>query len=125
MNTASFKIVILGGCFLFVFLSGFWLSHAGKPLNGVVLAFHKLLSLAALVLLAVTVYGAVQATAGAHPAGIVFVAAGLLFIATIATGGLLSTGKPVAEWVGALHRVMPYLTVLSSAASLYFALGSG
>jgi hypothetical protein len=48
---------------------------------------------------------------------------GLLFTSTIIAGGLLSLGKPVPEAVAWVHRLFPYLTVLSSAVTLYLAAG--
>ena len=46
---------------------------------------------------------------------------GLLFAGTIAAGGLLSLGKPMPGTVVWMHRLFPYLTVLSSAVTLYLA----
>lgn len=48
---------------------------------------------------------------------------GLLFVGTIGTGGMLSAGTPVSAAVLTLHQIMPFLTVMSSAAALYLVSG--
>jgi hypothetical protein len=45
--------------------------------------------------------------------------AGLLFLGTIVTGGLLSTDKRMPAVVLTMHRIAPFLTVLSTAVTLY------
>jgi len=47
---------------------------------------------------------------------------GLLFAATIVSGGLVSIDKSWPAFVPILHKLFPYLTVLSTAFSLYFLL---
>jgi heme A synthase len=114
MSTMQSKAVSAGLFFLFVFLSGFWLSNSGKPLNSLILTVHKLIAVAAFIFLAVTVYRANQAT----PLSTIELAAiaitGLLFLGTIATGGLLSIGNEMPVAVLRLHQITPYLTVLST-----------
>jgi hypothetical protein len=122
MNTTQLRIVGAGLFFLFIFLSGFWLSGSGKPYNGIILTIHKLISLAAVVFLVMTIYQRNQAatlSALELTAGVV---AGLLFLGTVITGGLLSTGKPMPAIILRLHQIAPYLTVLSAAAALYLLL---
>lgn len=123
MSAIQSRAVGAGLLFLFIFLSGYWLSHSGKPLNGIILTIHKLISLAAVVLLVITIHQANQvAQLGARElsAGVV---TGLLFLGTIATGGLLSTAKPMPAAILRLHQITPYLTVLSTAVTLYSLLG--
>ena len=109
--------------FLFIFLFGYWLSHSGKPYNVLVLTTHKLTSLAAVIFFGITIYqinqmaplSALELTGG--------VVTGLLFIGTIITGGLLSTDKPALAAILKIHQIAPFLTVLSSAVTLYLLLG--
>jgi hypothetical protein len=105
--------------FFLILLSGIWLSRTGKPLNVVILTIHKLISLATLVFLALTIYQmsqtavfeTVELAAGAFTA--------LFFLATIATGGLLSTEKPLPAAILTTHKLTAVLVVLSTAATLY------
>jgi hypothetical protein len=105
--------------FVFVFLSGIWLSRSGKPLNGIILTAHKLISLAAVVFLAITIYQLNQASSLSAMGLIAGAVTGLFFLGAIITGGLLSTGKPVPAAVLTAHQAAPFLTVLSTAATLY------
>lgn len=47
MGTTQSGVVGTGLLFLFIFLSGFWLSHSGKPYNTLIFTIHKLIGLAA------------------------------------------------------------------------------
>ena len=117
------RIVGIGVLFLFVFVSGVWLSRSGRPLNAIILTIHKLASLAAVILIALTAYQAnKQVGLGASELG-ASVVTGLLFLFTIATGGFLSTEKPAKGAVLTIHRVTPILTVLSSVVTLYLLAG--
>ena len=119
MSNTILRIAGTGLFFLVIFLSGFWLSKSGKPFNAVILSVHKLISVAAIVLLAVTIY---QVNRVAELSGIeiiVSVVTGLLFLVTIISGGLLSTSKPMPTAILIMHRITPFLTVLSTAVTLY------
>lgn len=115
------QIVIL--LFLGIFVSGFWLSRLGKPFNTILLTVHKLASLAAVVLLAFMVYRVTWDAALGAIDWIAVAVTGLFFLGTMATGGLLSVDKPMPAVVLTLHRIAPFLTVLSTTATLYLLLG--
>jgi hypothetical protein len=107
--------------FLLIFASGFWLSSLGEPLNTAVLTVHKLAAIVAIAFLAVTVFrlkkmGGLNAT---MTAGAVFT--GILFLGTIATGGLASMDLNVPAAVPGLHHVLPYVTTLSTGVTLFIA----
>ena len=123
MSPTQLRVVVIGLLYLFIFLSGVWLTRSGKPYSTVVLTIHKLISLAAIVFLGVVIYRTNQVSAlsaGELAAGVI---TGLLFVGTIATGGLLSADKPMPAIVLWLHRTTPFLTVLSTAVTLYLTLG--
>ena len=113
------KIIIIGIFFLFVFVFGFWLSRSGKPYNGLIFNAHKLIGLAMGVFLIVTVYRAHQ-TLGLTTGEIIAVAVTvLLFVITVAAGGILSAKETVPLAVTALHKIFPYLALLSTGATLF------
>ncbi|MFH1632817.1 MAG: hypothetical protein ABIG63_02250 [Chloroflexota bacterium] len=119
MSTNQLRVVSAGLFFLFIFLSGIWLGHSGKPYGVIILTIHKLISLAAVVFLVRTVY---QINQAAKLSGVEFIAVvvtGLLFLGTIVVGGLLSTDKSMPASVSAMHQITPFLTVLSTATTLY------
>ncbi len=121
MSAVFSKVIITGSFFLFIFLFGFLLSRAGKPYPGLLFNVHKLIALGALVFLAITVYNAHRAAAltPALIAAVVFT--GLCFVATIVAGGLLNVDKSPA-FLAVIHRYSPYLTLLTTAATLYLLL---
>ena len=123
MITNQMPIVATGLLFLFTFISGYWLSRSGKPFNGIVLTIHKLISLAAAALLGIVIYRINQVA----PLRTVELAAGVVtgsfFLDAVVSGGLLSIGKPMPAAILAMHRIAPFLTVLSAAVTLYLLLG--
>ena len=122
MSTNDIRIVGIGSLFLFIFVSGVWLSRSEKPFNGIILTIHKLISLAAVVLLVMAIYQMNQVATPSAAGIIAVVVTGLLFLSTGISGGLLSTDKPMPAPISTMHRIAPYLTVLSTAATLYLLL---
>jgi hypothetical protein len=122
MSTTQVRVAGTGLLFALIFLSGLWVSGSGKPYNTLPFSIHKLVGLAAGVLLAVIVYQTHQAT----PLGLLKITAivvtVLLFFGTVAAGALLSIGKPMPAVVLKLHQIIPVLTVLSTAGTLYLLL---
>ena len=118
MNTLQMRAVGAGLFFLFIFLSGLWVSRLGKPYPGIPFNIHKFIALGALVFLAVTVRQASQAAPLSSLQIAAVVLTGLCFLTTIITGGLTSIETPMPVIVPKLHLVMPFATLLSSAAAL-------
>lgn len=104
---------------LLIILSGFWLSRMGKPYNMLSITIHKLIGLAVGIYLVLTVYRIYQAAMLSPTEIIAIVIAVLFFIGLVATGGLLSAEKPVPLSVSMIHKLFPYLTVLSTGFALY------
>jgi hypothetical protein len=116
------KLLFAGLFLLFIILSGFWLSRTGRPLSVLILTIHKLISLGAIVFLAITVYRIHQA-APLNPLQLgVSVLTLLFFITLFATGGMLSTAKTMPAVILKIHQITPYLVVLSTSATLYLVL---
>lgn len=102
-----------------VFVLGFVLQRRGRPHHVLLLTAHKLLALAALILMALTVIRINRATPLAPAALLSAAATGVFFVVAIISGGLVSANKTPPPVVKALHRVSPFLTVLASAATVY------
>lgn len=121
--STTVRAIVVGLFFLLIFLSGIRLSRAGRPLNVGISTIHKLISLAAGVFLLVTIYqrnGAVPLSATEWTA---IVVTGLCFAGTVASGGLLSSDKPMPVAVLRVHQVLPVLTMLATGVTLYLLLG--
>ncbi len=117
------RAIIAGVFFLLIFLSGIWLSWRGRPLNVGISTVHKLISLAAGIFLLVTIYQRSRVIPLNTAEWVAIVVTGLCFLGTVASGGVLSSeeSKPVA--VLRIHQIVPVLTLLSSAATLFLVLG--
>jgi hypothetical protein len=113
------KIVNTGIFFLFIFLSGFWLSRVGKPYNLALITVHKLIGLAVGIYLGTTIYRLHQTVplGGAQIAAIAVTV--LFFIVNLTTGSLLSAERAMPESVTFINRWFPYLTLVSTGFLLY------
>ena len=122
MGATELRIVGSGLFFLLIFLSGFWLSRTGKPYSTIIFTIHKLIGLAAGVFLVLTVYR-IHQVAPLGPVEITAIVVSVLFFAgTVTAGGLLSIDRPMPAAILTLHQITPYLTVLSTAVTLYLLL---
>ena len=124
MNVFELRVSHAALFFLLIFASGFWLQHSGKPYGTVLFNLHKLIGLGVLIFLAVNIYRLNQRGPLSALELSLCVASGLLFLATIVSGGLVSVDQSWPAAVLLLHKILPYLTVLSTAGSLYLLLGA-
>jgi len=119
MDVFQSKFINAGIFFLFIISSGFWLSRTGKPYSVLIQTIHKLIGVAMGVYLIRMVY-LTHMVSPITPVGIiVIVVTVLLFIGLVVTGGLLASEKSLPIIVTAIHKVLPYLTILSTVATLY------
>jgi hypothetical protein len=125
MSADQLRFVGAGLFFVVIFASGYWLSRSGKPYNVIVLTVHKLISLAAVVFLVITLIQSNRVSALSAIELIAGVITSLFFLSLIATGGLLSSDKQMPVIVLRLHQIAPYLTVLSTAVTLYLLQSGG
>lgn len=102
-----------------IFASGYWLHHSGKPYGAILFTVHKLIGFGLFVLLVVRVFQLDRTAPLSAIEWIAFAVAALSFIATIVFGGLVSIDRSWPAFVPLLHKLLPYLTVLSTAGSLY------
>jgi hypothetical protein len=120
MDTVFAKLAGVGLFFVVIFVSGFWLSHSGKPYSALLFNIHKLIALGGIVFLGWAIYQA-RATALFDTLAILaLIITGVCAITTIISGGLQNIEPPLAVQaaLGAIHKVFPYLTLVSSAASV-------
>jgi hypothetical protein len=122
MNPLQLRFVSAGLFFLLILPSGLWLSHSGKPYSAILFNAHKLIGFGLFVFLAINVYRVNQATPLSALELTACLVAASFFLATIVTGGLVSIDKVMPTTVSLMHKLFPYLTVLSTVASLYLLL---
>jgi hypothetical protein len=119
MGITQMKILVTGVGFVLIFLTGYWLYRNGQPFNVVALTLHKLISIATIAYLILTVMRISKVAPLGQAAWIACSAAGMFFLLTIASGGWLSAVKTMPAFVRLLHKVLPALTALSTAAAFY------
>lgn len=125
MSTLASKLVLPGVIFALTLASGFWLSHSGKPYSSLIFNLHKLIALAAVVAVAVTIHRLHQAAELrlAVEVGAILVTA-LLLLSLVITGGLMNVYHQAPTLIRTIHHAAPYLALISSAATCYL-LASG
>ncbi len=122
MLSTNLKLIISGVSFLVIFIAGFILHNNGKPYNIALFTLHKLVSIAVVIFLISTVIKIHRVTPLTSLQIILLALTALFFLATVATGGMLSVDKVWPPIVSTLHKVLPFLTLVSTSASLYLLL---
>ena len=122
MLSTNLKLIISGIAFLVIFGAGFWLHNSGKPYNMALFTLHKLVTIALIIFLALTIVKVNQVTLLNSVQVIALAVTAFLFIATIATGGMLSVEKVFPPIVSILHKVLPLVTLVSTSVSFYLLL---
>jgi hypothetical protein len=122
MDTFS-KFLIPGVLFLLALAFGVWLSLAGKPYNGILFNIHKLVALAAVIMLSILIYQGSKST-GPHVILTILITLAILgVVALFATGALMSAGKLPYPTMLAIHRVAIILTTLALSGMVYLLIG--
>jgi hypothetical protein len=122
MSPTYIKAIYIGLFLLFIFLSGFWLNRNGIPYSTAILTIHKLIALASGVFLMATLYRIHQGRPLSAMVLIAGLVTGLLYIGTVISGGLLSTGQPMPGVISNLYLMSPFMVLLSNTILLYFLL---
>jgi hypothetical protein len=113
------RILIIGALFILKFIFGFMLYRSGKPYHGVILAIHKLTSMAALVYIAVISMRIHQDTGFNTGEVISVITTCALFAIAVGSGGILSMDKPSSVMISIAHKVTPFLTTISTTVTVY------
>lgn len=122
MSATLSRFLSTGLLFLLIFLSGYWLSRAGKPYPVIRFNLHKFIALGSAVFIVWTIFQAHQITPLAGMQVAIVVLPVLLALVTIITGGLLSAINRRLAFVEIIHKVFPFLTAFSALAALYAAI---
>lgn len=105
--------------FVVIFGTGYWLARLGKPYSVLIQTVHKLIAVGVFVYL---VYFSIQLNRETPLVSrqiAALAAAGIFFIAMIATGGMLATENDFPGLVLRIHKIAPYLTAVSTGLSIY------
>lgn len=95
--------------------SGVALSRAGRPFGKAILSVHKLVDLAAIVAIGVTVYDATRVGSLSRVAIAATGTAGAFLLISLVTGGIASASDKAPRWVTWVHRIGSWITLLITA----------
>ena len=123
MELAS-KFITPGILLLLTVLFGFWLRNSGRPYNGILFNFHKLIALGAVVLSAVQVYKILTDLESQALIMMLIIIAGLCVVALFATGAFMSIRKDANDIPRIIHNVALVLLVITMAGTFYFLAGT-
>jgi len=118
MDTLS-KFSLPGILFVLTLVFGFWLSNVGKPYNGLLFNFHKLIALGGVVYAG---WQFAELIKGANsPFGLVvlLVVAAICILALFASGALMSLGKLDYALTLTIHRIAPVALVIALGLVVY------
>ena len=119
MNLTFWGIAGILLLFLMIIATGFWMSSGGKPYNSGIFTLHKLISVAAVVILTVITIKTHRASGLNGYELIAVIVTGILFLGTLVTGGMLSVDKAMPAIVLRMHHILPFLTTASTGITLF------
>ena len=120
MDTITTRLIAAGALFVLTLLSGFWLSHSGKPYNSGIFSIHKLIALATIIIIGVSVHNLNKGLdLQAFISVVMIILTGLIFLGLIVTGGLLSLNIPLEGMALKIHQFAPLLALVSSAIMIF------
>ena len=122
MDNTLIQLTVIALLFIIIFASGYRLNKTEKPYNTITFNIHKLIGLAVIAYLIVKIYNINRVSDLSLVEWIICVITGILFIVAIVSGGLLSIEKSVSEAIKKMHKAISFLTVLSTALTLYLIL---
>ena len=124
MSSSQLPPIGLALAAVVVFGSGFWLSRAGRPYGPASLNVHKLVDLAAVIVLGVMVCRASRVSLLSAGEWLTVTLTGALFVALFATGAVSSAAEAPPKWVVRLHHLAPWAAVVLAALTAYLAAGA-
>ncbi len=101
------RFIIPGILFLLTLAFGFWLSHAGKPYNGLLFNVHKLIALGGVVLVILHLTKIPNLLTPFSLVAVGLGLAGFCVIALFVSGALMSVGKLDYALMLNIHRLAP------------------
>jgi hypothetical protein len=114
-----------GILFLLTLVFGFWLSHAGKPYNGLLINVHKLIALSVVVLMIIQLSKILKSTDPVALITVLLIVAAVCVVAVFASGGLMSAGVLDYSLMLIIHRVSTPVLMIVLALASYFLVKQG
>lgn len=125
MNVAILQKLLCVALLLSTLLSGLWLSHSGRPLSGAIFTIHKLIALATVIAVGISLYQLRQVGGRLAVAQLsTLISSAVLFLALFVSGALLSREMAPLPAMLRIHQVAPLLVLAASMASLHLLAGA-
>jgi hypothetical protein len=121
LDIISSKLICAGVVFLVTIMTGIVLSSSGRRFSIGMVTVHKLVAVAAMVLVGMSIKQGSEAIGGLAvvETGLVVVSA-ILCLGLIATGALLTREELyLPEWILSIHKLAPPAALVTSTAALY------
>lgn len=112
------RFTLPGGLFILTLAFGFWLSHLGKPYNGLLFNVHKLIALGAVVFAVVQMAKVPNLLTPLSLTAVGLALAALAVIALFVSGALMSAGKLEYSLMLTVHRVGAAILIVGCALAL-------
>lgn len=121
METITTKLFAAGILFLLTLISGVIVSHSSRPLNVGLVTIHKLIAVGTMVLIGMALNQLYKTADGKVIIEMsIMIITGILFLALIATGALLTREEmQLPDVVLKAHQVAPLLALVSSTITVY------
>ncbi len=113
MDTFEYRFAIIGIIFLFIILSGVWLSKLGRPLNNAVFTIHKLNSILGIVLLVITIFQISRSIEYTKMEILASIIGGFALFTSFISGAILSFDKLAMNILIITHKVSSILLIVS------------
>jgi hypothetical protein len=107
------KFVLPIVAFILTLAFGFWVSHVGKPYNGLLFNVHKLIALGAVIATIVQLTKVFRNDNSLAFIILLLVVATLCVIALFASGALMSLGKMDYALLLTVHRIAPVVLFIA------------
>ena len=118
-NLITSRVVYFVIAIVLTLISGTLLSFLGRPLNSLVFTIHKLSAVAAIILIGLSARNLIK-IGDVHMLYLFVTAlAGLLLLALVISGALLSFERPVPQLPLRIHQLLPVLALAASILSIY------
>ncbi|MFN2108116.1 MAG: hypothetical protein ACK2UI_00515 [Anaerolineae bacterium] len=107
------KFVLPGIAFVLTLAFGFWVSHLGRPYNGLLFNVHKLIALGAVIATIVQLTKVLKNANALVLIIVLLVVAALCVIALFASGAFMSIGNVDYGLMLTVHRIAPVVLVIA------------
>lgn len=107
------KFVLPIVAFILTLVFGFWVSHLGRPYNGLLFNVHKLIALGAVIATIVQLTKVLKNANALVLIIVLLVVAALCVIALFASGAFMSIGNVDYGLMLTVHRIAPVVLVIA------------